>query len=53
VSSLRKTKRQIQKNNGTFIYKKAVAKKLGYSVAELNEKLAQREKKLKELEGDN
>lgn len=53
MSKLRKTQRQIQKNKGTFIYKKTVAKKMGCSVAELNEKLAQKEKKMKEIEGDN
>jgi hypothetical protein len=51
MSSLtRKTKRQLQKNKGTFIYKKSVAKKLGCSVSELNRRLADRERKLKAME---
>lgn len=49
----RKTQRQQQKNNGTFIYKKSVAKKLGCSVAELNQRLSDREKKLKAMEAGN
>lgn len=45
--------RQQQKNDGDFIYKKSVAKKLGCSVAELNQRLADKEKKLKALEAGN
>jgi hypothetical protein len=44
-------KRQKQKANGTFIHKKAVSKKLGISVEELNKKLRKRTKKLKAMEG--
>lgn len=47
----RKLKRQQAKNNGTFIYKKSLAKKFGCSVAELNKRLERREKNLRELEG--
>ena len=51
MSSLtRKTKRQIQKNKGTFIYKKSVAKKLGCTILELNKRIADRERKLKAME---
>ena len=54
MSSLtRKTKRQMQKNKGNFIYKKSVAKKMGCSVKELNQRLADREKKLKYLEDND
>lgn len=49
----RKIQRQQQKNNGTLIYKKAVAKKLGCTVAELNQRIADREKKLKAMEAGN
>ena len=45
--------RQIQKNNGTLTHKKVIAKKMGITVAELDERLARREKNLKELEGIN
>ena len=45
--------RQIQKNNGSLLHKKAVARKLGCTVPELNERMAKREKKLKEMEESN
>lgn len=41
--STRKLKRQIQKNKGTFTYKKVIAKKLGCSVKELDKKLHKKE----------
>ena len=47
----RKLKRKMQKNEGTLTHKKVLAKKLGCSVAELDERLARREKNLKEMEG--
>ena len=50
MSSLRKMHRKIKKNNGTLIHKKALAKKLGCSVPELNQRLAKREENLKEME---
>lgn len=52
-SITRKLKRQTQKNNGTLVYKKAVAKKLGISVRELNYRLAERDAKLKAMEENN
>lgn len=39
MSTLRKLKRQIQKNNGSLTYKKVVAKKRGCTVKELNKTL--------------
>ena len=51
MSSLRrKQQRQKAKQDGSFIYKKALAKKLGCSVTELNERLKRREENLKKLE---
>ena len=47
----RKLKRQIQKSNGDLAHKKVIAKKLGCSLEELEERLARREKNLKEMEG--
>lgn len=44
-------KRRKQKANGTFIFKKAVSKKMGISVDDLNKRLAKRKKKLKAMEG--
>lgn len=41
--------RQLQKNNGTLTHKKVIAKKLGCSLSELDERLARREKNLKEM----
>ena len=41
--------RQIQKNNGTLTHKKVLAKKLGCSLSELDERLARRERNLKEM----
>ena len=52
-NSVRKIQRKMQKNKGTFIHKKAVAKKLGISVPELNHRLKLREEKLKAMEGAN
>ncbi len=46
----RKLKRQKQKNEGTLIHKKVIARKFGCSVPDLNKRLARREKNLKELE---
>jgi len=47
----RRLKRQIQKSNGDLAHKKVLAKKLGCTLAELEERLARREKNLKELGG--
>ena len=42
--------RQIQKNNGTLLHKKVVARKMGCkSVEEYNRRMARREKNLKEM----
>ena len=47
----RKMQRQIQKNNGTLLHKKVVARKMGRkSVEEYNRRMARREKNLKEME---
>lgn len=46
----RQLKRQKSKQEGTFLYKKALAKKFGCSVAELNKRLKRREDNLKKLE---
>lgn len=47
----RKMQRQIQKNNGTLLHKKVVARKMGCkSVEEYNRRMARREKNLKEME---
>ena len=50
-------KRQLARNkakqDGTFVYKKVLAKKFGCSVAELNERLKRREENLKKLEDIN
>ena len=51
-SFLRQLKRQAQKSNGTLTHKKVIAKKLGCSLSELDERLARRERNLKEM-GDN
>ena len=46
----RKMQRQIQKNNGTLLHKKVVARKMGCkSVEEYNRRMARREKNLKEM----
>lgn len=47
----RKMQRQIQKNNGTLLHKKVVARKMGCkSVEEYNRRMVRREKNLKEME---
>ena len=46
----RKLKRQKQKNEGTLLHKKVIARKFGCSIPELKRRLARREKNLKELE---
>lgn len=46
----RKLKREKAKQNGTFLYKKVLAKKFGCSVSELNKRLERREINLKKLE---
>ena len=52
MSSLeRKMERQIKKKKGTLIHKKAIAKKMGCSVEELDKRLARREENLREMEG--
>ena len=49
----RKLQRQIQKNNGELTHKKAVAKKMGISLAEYERRMERREKNLREMEGNN
>ena len=49
----RKLKRNKAKQEGTLPYKKALAKKFGCSVSELNERLKRREENLKKLEDKN
>lgn len=47
----RKMQRQIQKNNGTLLHKKVLARKMGCkSVEEYNRRMARRERNLKEME---
>lgn len=45
----RKMERNKAKSEGTLIHKKALAKKFGCSVNELNKRLKRREKNLKEI----
>ncbi|MCM1258625.1 MAG: hypothetical protein NC307_12315 [Roseburia sp.] len=52
MGTARKLKRQIQKNNGTLPHKKVIAKKLGCTVKEVDDRLRRREQNLKELEGN-
>lgn len=47
----RKLQRQKAKADGTLLYKKKVAKKLGISVSELDRRMKRREKNLRELTG--
>lgn len=50
----RKLKRQIQKNNGTLLHKKVLARKMGCkSVEEYNRRMERRERNLKEMMEDN
>ena len=49
----RKLKRQKAKQEGTFLYKKVLARKFGCSVTELNKRLERREENLKNLEDKN
>lgn len=49
----RKLERQKAKQDGTFLYKKVLARKFGCSVPELNKRLKRRENNLKKLEGNN
>ena len=52
MSSLeRSMERQIKKKKGTLIHKKAIAKKLGCSVEELDKRLERRAANLREMEG--
>lgn len=54
MSSIKRAlKRQIQKSNGDLVHKKAVAKKLGCSLSELDKRMERREKNLKEITGGN
>lgn len=46
----RKLRRQKQKNEGSLVHKKVIARKFGCSVQDLNKRLARREKNLRELE---
>lgn len=50
MSRLRALKRQMKKNNGTLLHKKALANKLGCTLSELDRRLEKREKNLKEME---
>lgn len=50
MGTARKLKRQIQKNSGTLPHKKVIAKKLGCTVKEVDNRLRRREQNLKELE---
>lgn len=43
MSTIRKMKRQIQKNSGSLTYKKVIAKELGCSVKQVNKKLKNKE----------
>lgn len=52
-SLTRKQKRQKAKQDGTFLYKKVLARKFGCSVPELNNRLKRRENNLKNLEDMN
>ena len=45
----RKLKRHIQKSNGDLVHKKAVAKKLGCTLSELEKRMERREKNLREI----
>jgi len=47
----RKLQRQKAKADGTLVYKKKIAKKLGISLTELDRRMKQRDKNLKELNG--
>lgn len=49
----RKLERQKAKQDGTLLYKKVLARKLGCSVPELNKRLKRRENNLKKLEDNN
>lgn len=49
----RKIQRQRAKAEGTLVYKKKVARKLGVSVAEFNRRMKRREENLKKLNGGN
>ena len=49
-SLTRKIQRKIQKDNGTLVHKKVVAKKMGITVNEYNKRMQERERKLKRLE---
>lgn len=52
MSSLtRKIRRQKAKTKGDFIYKKKLAKKMGVSLNELNNRLMQRKKNLEKING--
>ena len=47
----RKLKRQIQKSNGELVHKKAVAKKMGCTLSELEKRMERRERNLREITG--
>lgn len=50
----RKLKRQIQKNNGTLLHKRVLARKMGCkSVEEYNRRMERRERNLREMMEDN
>ena len=49
----RKVSRNKAKQDGTFLYKKVLARKFGCSVEELNKRLKRREENLKKLEDNN
>ena len=50
MGTARKLKRQIQKNSGTLPHKKVIARKLGCTAKEVDDRLRRREQNLKELE---
>ncbi len=51
MGTMRNLKRQIRKNNDTLPHKKVIARKLGCSVKEVEDRLRRREQNLKKLEG--
>lgn len=49
MSTMRSLKRQIQKSNGKLTHKKVLARKFGCTLKEVNAKLENRKRNLKEL----
>lgn len=52
-SLARKLQREKMRAEGTLEHKKIIARKLGISVSEYNERMKRREKNLKEINGGN